>query len=165
MCLGEKDRSKIGNNIFMKIYFIPLIWDLIFKSPGHHGSRHAYKYFILPGKILSRFNVLDFAMSNTNIYIIEIYTKPWVPPETESQSGRGRGVRSETPVKVKGVCSRSVGQGKAWTSRFPHYAAPMCSHSLSAWSSEYGACHVELPAEKKHETEHSKDQRLFLADE
>lgn len=71
-----------------------------------------------------------------------------MPPETESQSGRGRGGLSETPGRVEGVCSLSVGQGKTWISRFPRCAAPTRSHTLSASSSVYEACHVELPAEK-----------------
>lgn len=53
---------------------------------------------------------------------------------------------SGTPAKAEGVCSLSVGQGIAWTSRFPRCAAPRHSHTLSAWSSEFEACRAELPA-------------------
>lgn len=56
---------------------------------------------------------------------------------------------SGTPVRVAGVCNLSVGQGNAGTSRFPRCAAPRRSRTLSAWSSEYEACHAERPAEKK----------------
>lgn len=59
---------------------------------------------------------------------------------------------SETPARVEGVCSQSVGQGNAWTSRCPRCAAPKRSHTLSAWSSEYEACHAEFPAVKKKGT-------------
>lgn len=78
----------------------------------------------------------------------QIIYQPWAPPETESQNGRGRGVLSGTPARVEGVCSQSVDQGNVWTSRFLHCAGPKHSHTLSAWSSEYEACHAELPAEK-----------------
>lgn len=55
---------------------------------------------------------------------------------------------SGTPARVEGACSQSVGQGNVWISRFPRCVAPVCSHTLSVWSSEYEACHAELPAEK-----------------
>lgn len=73
-----------------------------------------------------------------------------MPPETGSQSGRGRVWLSETPARVEEVCSQSPGRGNAWTSRFPHCAAPRRSHTQSAWSSEYEACRVEPPAVRKN---------------
>lgn len=75
--------------------------------------------------------------------------QPLALPETESQTARGRGVPSGTPARVVGACSRSVGQGNAWTSTCLHCAAPKHSHSLSAWSSEHEACRAEPPAATK----------------
>lgn len=72
-----------------------------------------------------------------------------MPPETESQTERGRGALSGTPVRAEGVCSPSVGRGKAWTSRFRHCVVPKSSHILSASSSEFEAYRVEFPAEEK----------------
>lgn len=106
------------------------------------------QYLIKAQNVFHSFNTRDFLMKNP-VDTFFFFYQPWAPPETESQSGRGRVVLSETPARVEGVCSQSVGQGNVWTSRFPRCAAPRRSHTLSAWSSEYEACRAELPAVKK----------------
>ena len=75
-----------------------------------------------------------------------------MPPETENQNGRGRGVPSGTPARAEGVCNLSVGLGKAWTSRFRRCVAPKHSHTLSAWLSEHEACHAVFQAAKEETT-------------
>lgn len=64
---------------------------------------------------------------------------------------------SETPVRAEGVCSPSVGQGTALTSRSPRCVAPRRSHTLSACASGCEAYRAELPAEKE-----DGDERLQL---